>query len=50
MDISDYFYNQDRDDIYHPFSDYNKNKHLPEESSQHVLREIYRWGYPNIFE
>lgn len=32
MDISDYFYNQDRDDIYHPFSDYNKNKHLPEES------------------
>jgi len=32
MDINDYFYNRERDDIYHPFSDYNKDKYVPEES------------------
>ena len=32
MDINDYFYNRERDDIYHPFSDYNKDKYFPEVS------------------
>ncbi|MBU3942677.1 hypothetical protein KKA24_01690 [Patescibacteria group bacterium] len=32
MDKNNYFYNKDRDDIYHPFSDYNEDKYLPEES------------------
>lgn len=32
MNINNYFYNKERDDIYHPFSDYNKDKYFPEES------------------
>jgi len=32
MDINNYFYNKERDDIYHPFSDYNKDKYFPERS------------------
>lgn len=32
MDINNYFYNKERDDIYHPFSDYNKDKYFPEGS------------------
>lgn len=37
MDINDYFYNKERDGIYHPFSDYNDDKYLPEESQTKQL-------------
>ena len=32
MTRNNYFYNKERDDIYHPFSNYNKDKYFPEES------------------
>ncbi|MCK4354941.1 hypothetical protein KAW43_01135 [Candidatus Parcubacteria bacterium] len=38
MDKSNYFYNKDRDDIYHPFSDYNESKFFPEES---LTKQLY---------
>lgn len=38
MNINNYFYNKDRDDIYHPFSDYNESKYIPEES---LTKQLY---------